>query len=63
MKKARKFQKNINLYFTNYTKAFNSVGHNKLWKALKEMGIADSLTSLLSNLYAGQEATVRTLNN
>ena len=45
----------------DYTKAFEYVDHNKLWKALKEMGIADSLTSLLSNLYAGQEATVRTL--
>ena len=45
----------------DYSKAFEYVDHNKLWKALKEMGIADSLTSLLSNLYAGQEATVRTL--
>ena len=47
--------------FIYYAKPFDCVDHNKLWKALKEMGIADSLTSLLSNLYAGQEATVRTL--
>ena len=58
MKKARKFQKNINLYFTNYTKAFNSVGHNKLWKILKGMGMPGHLTCLLRNLYAGQETTV-----
>ena len=62
MKKARKFQKNINLYFTNYTKAFNSVGHNKLWKILKGMGMPGHLTCLLRNLYAGQETTVWTLN-
>ena len=61
IKKARESQKNIYLCFIDYAKAFDCVDHNKLWKALKEMGIADSLTSLLSNLYAGQEATVRTL--
>ena len=58
MEKARKFQKNINLYFTDYTKAFNSVDHNKLWKILKGMGMPDCLTCLLRNLYAGQETTV-----
>ena len=57
--KQRKFQKNIYLCFIDYTKAFDCVDHNKLWKILKEMGIADHLTSLLRNLYAGQEATVR----
>ena len=54
-------EKNICFCFIDYTKAFEYVDHNKLWKALKEMGIADSLTYLLRNLYAGQEATVRTL--
>ena len=58
--KAREFQKNIYFCFTAYTKAFECVDHNKLWKILKEMGISDHLTSLLRNLYAGQEATVRT---
>ena len=58
--KAREFQENISLCFIN-TKAFDGVGYNKLWKALKEMGIPDHLTCLLRNLYAGQEATVRTL--
>ena len=58
--KAREFQKNIYFYFIDYTKAFNCVDHNKLWKILKEMGIPDHLTCLLRNLYAGQEATVRT---
>ena len=58
MEKAREFQKNI--CFTDYTKAFECVDHNKLWKILKEMGIPDYLTCLLRNLYAGQEATVRT---
>ena len=57
MEKAREFQKNI--YFC-YTKAFDCVDYNKLWKILKEMGIPDHLTCLLRNLYAGQEATVRT---
>ena len=56
---AREFQKNIYLYFIDYAKALNCVDHNKLWKILKEMGIADHLTCLLRNLYAGQEATVR----
>ena len=60
IEKAREFQKNIYFCFTDYTKAFHSVDHNKLWKILKEMGIPDHLTCLLRNLYAGQEATVRT---
>ena len=58
-KKAREFQKNIYFCFIDYAKAFDCVGHNKLWKILKEMGIPDHLTCLLRNLYAGQEATVR----
>src|SRR5574340_633154 len=60
MENAREFQKNIYFCFIDYTKAFDSVDHNKLWKILKEMGISDHLTCLLRNLYAGQEATVRT---
>ena len=60
MEKARKFQKNIYLCFIDYAKAFDYVDHNKLWKILKEMGIPDHLNCLLRNLYAGQEATVRT---
>ena len=60
MKKAREFWKNIYFCFIDYTKAFDCVDHNKLWKILKEMGIPDHLTRLLKNLYAGQEATVRT---
>ena len=60
MKKAREFQKNIYFCFINYAKAFDCVDHNKLWKILKEMGILDHLTYLLRNLYASQEATVRT---
>ena len=60
MKKAREFQKNIYFCFIDYSKAFDCVDHNKLWKILKEMGIPDNLTCLLKNLYAGQEATVRT---
>ena len=60
IKKAREFQKNIYFCFIDYGKAFDSVDHNKLWKILKEMGIPDHLTCLLRNLYAGQEATVRT---
>ena len=60
MEKAREFQKNIYFCFIDYPKAFDSRDHNKLWKILKEMGIPDHLTSLLRNLYAGQEATVRT---
>ena len=61
IEKAREFQKSIYLCFINYTKAFDPVDHNKLWKTLKEMGIPDHLTYLLRNLYAGQETTVRTL--
>jgi len=60
IKKAREFQKNIYFCFIDYAKAFHCVDHNKLWKSLKEMGIPDHLTCLLINLYAGQEATVRT---
>ena len=59
-KKSREFQKNIYFCFTDYAKSFDCVKHNKLWKILKEMGIPDQLTCLLRNLYAGQEATVRT---
>ena len=58
--KAREFQKNICFCFIDYTEAFDWVNHNKLWKILEEMGIPDHLTWLLRNLYAGQEATVRT---
>ena len=57
--KAREFQKNIYFSFIGYVKAFDSVDHNKLCKILKEMGIADHLTCILRNLYAGQEATIR----
>ena len=60
IEKAREFQKNIYFCFIDYAKAFDCVDHNKLWKILEEMGIADHLTCLLRNLYAGQEATVRT---
>ena len=60
IEKAKEFQKNIYFFFIDYTKTFDSVDHNKLWKILKEMGILDHLTCLLRNLYAGQEATVRT---
>ena len=60
MEKAREFQKNISFCFIDYAKASDCVDHNKLWKILKEMGIPDHLTCLLKNLYAGQEATVRT---
>ena len=59
MEKAREFQKNIYVCFTDYAKAFDWVDHNKLWKILKEMGIPDHLTCLLRNMYIGQEATVR----
>ena len=58
--KAREFQKNIYFCFIDYVKDFDCVDHNKLWKILKEMGIPDHLTCLLRNLYAGQEATIRT---
>ena len=60
IEKAREFQKNIYFCFIAYAKAFDYVDHNKLWKILQEMGIPDHLTCLLRNLYAGQEATVRT---
>ena len=60
IKKAREFQKNMSFCFIDYAKAFDSVDHNKLWKILKEMEIPDFLTCLLRNLYAGQDATVRT---
>ena len=60
LKKARELQKNIYFCFLDYAKAFNCVDHNKLWKILKEMGVPDHLACLLRNLYAGQEATVRT---
>ena len=60
MRKAREFQKNIYFCFIDYAKAFDCVGHNKLRKILKEMGMPDHLTCLLRNLYAGKEATVRT---
>ena len=58
IKKAREFQKSIYFCFIDYTKAFDCMDHNKLWKILKEMGIPDHLTCLLRNLYAGQEATL-----
>ena len=60
IKKAREFQKNIYVCFVDYNKAFDRVDHHKLWKILQEMGISEYLTCLLRNLFAGQEATVRT---
>ena len=60
MEKAREFQKHIYFCFIDYAKSFDCVDHNKLWKILKEMGIPDHQTCLLRNLYAGQDATVRT---
>ena len=60
IKKTQAFQKNIYFCFSDYVKVFDCVDHNKLWNILKEMGIPDHLTHLLRNLYAGQEATVRT---
>ena len=60
IEKAREFHKNIYFCFIGYTKAFECVDHSKLWKILKEMGKPNHLTCLLRNLYAGQEATVRT---
>ena len=60
IKKAREFQKNIYFCIIDYANAFDCVDHNNLWKILKEMGIPDNLTCLLRNLYAGQEATVKT---
>ena len=62
IERAREFQKNIYFCFIDYAKVFDCVDHNKLWKILKEMGIPDHLTCLLRNLYAGQEATVRTVH-
>ena len=61
VEKVKEFQKNIYFCFTDYARAFDCVDHNKLWKILKEMRITDRLTCLLRNLYAGQEATIRTL--
>jgi len=60
IKKAREYKKNIYIFFIDYVKAFDCVDHNQLWKILQEMEIPDHLTCLLRNLYAGQEATVRT---
>ena len=60
LENAREFQKNIYFCFIDYVKAFDCVNHSKLWKILKEMRIPDHLTCLLINLYAGQEATVKT---
>ena len=60
IEKAKEFQKNVYFHFIDYSKAFDCVNPNKLWKTLQEMGIPDHLTCLLRNLYAGQEATVRT---
>ena len=60
IEKAKEFQKHIYFCLIDYAKPFDCVDHNKLWKILKEMGIPDHLTCLLRNLYAGQEATVRT---
>ena len=60
IKKAREFQKNIYFCFIDYAKALDCMNHSKLWKMLKEMGIPDHLTCFLRNLYAGQEAIVRT---
>ena len=56
----KEFQKNIYFCFSDYAEGFDCVDHNKLWKALKEMGILDHMTCLLGNLYAGQEATIST---
>ena len=60
IEKAREFQKIVYLCFIDYTKTFDYVDHNKLWKTLKEMGISDHLTCLLGNLNTGKEATIRT---
>ena len=60
IKKAREFQKNIYFCFSDYAKAFDCMDHDKMWQILTEMGMPDQLTCLLKNLYAGQEATVRT---
>ena len=60
MEKKKEFQKNIYFCFIDYAKTFDYVDHNKLWKIIQEIGIPDHLTCLLRNLYAGQEATVKT---
>ena len=60
IQKAREFQENIYFHFIDYTKAFDCVVHNKLWKILKEMGLPDDLTCFLRTLYVGQEAAVKT---
>ena len=60
IEKSREFQKNIYFCFIDHTKSFDCVDHNKLWEILQEMGVSDHLTCLLRNMYAGQEATVRT---
>ena len=60
LEKAKEFQENIHFCIVDYMKAFDCVNHNKLWKILQDLGISDCLTCLLRNLYAGQEATVRT---
>ena len=60
IEKAREFQKNIYFCFIDYTKAFDCLDHNKVWKILKEMGIPDHLTCLLRNLYASKKATTKT---
>ena len=62
IEKAREFQKNMYFCFIDYAKAFDYVDHNKLWKILKDLGIPDHLICLLRSLYAGQEATVRTVH-
>ena len=62
IEKARGFEKNIYFCFIDYAKSFDCVDHNKLWKILKQMGIPDHLTCLLRNLYAGQEATIKTVH-
>ena len=62
IEKAREYQENISFCFIDYAKAFDSVVHNKLWKILQEMRIPDHLICLMRNLYAGQEATVRTVH-
>ena len=61
LEKAREFQRNIYFCFIDYAKTFDCMDHNKVWEALKAMGIPDHLTYLPRNLYVGQEATVRTL--
>ena len=62
IKKAREYQKNTYFCFVDYTKIFDCVDHKKLWKILKEMGMPDHLTCFLRNLYASQEATIRTVH-